>query len=464
MDAAHESGRRISRRDMLRLVAISGAGLVAAACTPATAQPTAAPTAGPLATATPPPAQPTTVTFWVDEGVPIRYTAWKELTEKFHAANPLITIDEVDLPLEEAQSKMVAGLETGVLPDAVYSIAEPTVFVEQGALLELTPFFNDWAEKDLIEPTYIEVQRKTMPDGGLYAIPMRVSLGVLYYRQKWFEEASLEAPKTNADMRHAAEILNDPAKGRAGYIFRGGAGNLGIAQGYGQLFSLLPLYNDDGTSNWADPGWLEGIQFWLDYFNDGLTQSTAPTDAFTEMTAIFQGDGGAMLEHNTGSMGGHLEKLGADNFRTTSPVLGPKGKRVHGEIAGVGGSIFKAAKDVDATWKWYSYTVSVEGAGYHSQRIGVPPANKGIYEEPWFKDHPFFPPIISGLFDGNTQWAASPPNPLLVSYLGDVAAPGLQNVILGEKDLTEWAQELSDMATSTMQEYMQEKGIERLNG
>jgi multiple sugar transport system substrate-binding protein len=489
--------KRSSRRDFLRTVAAATAGAVLAACqpktivvketvevqtevekviketvivegTPKVVKETVIVEGTPevvekVVTPTPVPAEPTTVEFWNMEGRPERQEIWQQLIEMFQAKYPHITIDMLNTSRQEGREKLLVGLETGVLPDCAFPADSADVLAEQGALLELTYLFNQWEEKDLIDPGLVASHRKQMPGGGLYSIPQRAIFGVLYYRNKWFEEAELDPVTTTDELRQAAEALTDKSQGRAGYILRGGAGNIGYAWHYGQTFSLLPLYNADGTSNMADPDFVAGVKFWTDLHLDGLAQDTAPTDSYRELLAVFHGDGGAILEHNTGSLVDHLAKLGEEEFRASYIPVGPKGKRLIAEMTGNGGYVFADAEDLDATWKWFSYGVSVEGGGFFSEKNGTPPANMGVREQSWFKDSPYWPALFEGVDDGNTLYWSNPPNPLFTPYLINVAMPGLQEVLLGEKDVQAWCAEVATEQTTTMQQYMTEKGIAALD-
>jgi len=481
------STKKISRRELLRGLGLAAMGSALAACAPQVVKETVIvekpvekivekpvekivketvvveKSVEKVITATPAPMEATKVWFWNMEGRPERQAIWEQLIEKFQAKYPYITIDMLNTSRKEGREKLLAGIATDVLPDCAFPAESAALFAEQGKLLELTYLFNQWGEKDLIDPGLIASHRKQMPGGGLYSIPQRAIFGVLYYRQKWFEEAGLSPIVNTDDMRHAAEVLTDKDKGRAGYILRGGAGNVGYAWHYGQTFSLKGLYNEDGSSNMADPDFVAGVKFWTDFYLDGFAQETAPTDSYRELLAVFQGDAGAILEHNTGSLVDHLAKLGPEEFRASYIPVGPKGKRLIAEQTGNGGYIFTSAEDLDATWKWYSYGVSVEGGGFFNEKNGTPPANLGCREEKWFKDSPYWPALFAGANDGNTLYWSNPPNPLVVPYIQNVAMPGLQAVLLGEEDVQTWCEEFAAESTSTMQEYMTAKSIDTLD-
>ena len=61
----------------------------------------------------------------------------------------------------------------------------------------------------------------TAADGKLNAIPTFVDYWILYYNKELFEQKGVAYPKTMDEIFTAAQKLNDPAKGIAGFVSRG---------------------------------------------------------------------------------------------------------------------------------------------------------------------------------------------------------------------------------------------------
>lgn len=107
-------------------------------------------------------------------------------------------------------------------------------------------------------------------DGDYYAVPLKQEIYVVFYNKDLFDAAGVAYPTTPwtwDDMIATAEKLTDPSKGIYGlYLDRYGApwGFLPARQ------DDVPLYKEDGTSNFDDPRFVTAINTILELDKKGI--------------------------------------------------------------------------------------------------------------------------------------------------------------------------------------------------
>jgi len=210
-----DNGKKISRRDFLKVTGMGASALAAssilAACTPpatatsapatvapapATAAPvaTAAATAAPVATAAPAAAElagELSVWSWADN------PNLRDTAALFQKLNPKVTFKFTTLSYQDTHQKLAVALAAGSgAPDCV-SLAgqEMQNFIDLGGLLdvtkELTPFAKDF-------PKY-KMDMVTDPKGNMFAFPWDAGPLSIYYRKTVFEKYNSPVPATWAD-------------------------------------------------------------------------------------------------------------------------------------------------------------------------------------------------------------------------------------------------------------------------
>jgi multiple sugar transport system substrate-binding protein len=144
-----------------------------------------------------------------------RVAAMEQLIEGFEAENPDITVKMTHFPYADYRTKVAAAIPAGEGPDVVQLFYG---------------WLNDYIAADLIQPLPVdtfapsEIDREFFPmvqamkkDGAYYALPTAVRSLALFYNQRLFDEAGIEAPPSNLD--ELVEVAQKLTK-------RDGAGNI----------------------------------------------------------------------------------------------------------------------------------------------------------------------------------------------------------------------------------------------
>lgn len=180
---------QLSRRDMLKLMGTTGAGLAVAACAPAASTgPETAAEAAPGSAAT-------DLTIWFHWGGETGNFA-QELIDSYNEeqgadAGINVTIDTV--PGDEFRQKMTAVRLAGTPPDVYHASIPIMELVENEVVAELPD-----EEQAYVRENYIEaaVERMTY-EGKVWGYPTEHQAPALIYRKSFFEEAGISEPPTD---------------------------------------------------------------------------------------------------------------------------------------------------------------------------------------------------------------------------------------------------------------------------
>jgi multiple sugar transport system substrate-binding protein len=210
---------RFSRRDFLRLTAVTATGTFIAACAPA-----ATPTEKP-AEATAEPQAP------VEEKVTIRWQDWSDwepnmdrLMDLFESKLPNITVEFEPLT-DDFEDKTLTMMIAGTAPDVMTGWGPVFMkWAEKGQLLDMQPYvdttytaeeisdFHPWQWAGMIHP---ETRIR-------FAMPYYVNLIMLLYDKEAFDEAGVAYPTADMDHDDYAAMLLEMNKEEEGKIVRWG--------------------------------------------------------------------------------------------------------------------------------------------------------------------------------------------------------------------------------------------------
>lgn len=197
------SKQRITRRELVRLTAVAGAGVIAA-CAPAAPKEAAkAPTkpSEPVASQTPgtqpAPAAESVTLHYAHWGPPDEAKANIDLAAAFEERNPGLKVEINHIPNVDFYPKILTLISAGTPPDVFYS-GEAMVFKwgATTAAKDLVPFI----ERDGIdESIWFEagVQQLKNPQGQLHGMPTYLGPFMAYYNKDIFDEVGVEYPITD---------------------------------------------------------------------------------------------------------------------------------------------------------------------------------------------------------------------------------------------------------------------------
>ncbi len=178
------------------------AGLVLAACAPATPTPAPqqtpteeeAPAAEP---ATQPPAEKVVVTWWHISTAEDHKALWQQFADEYMAAHPNVEIQITVLENEAFKSKMTTVMQSGDPPDIFQSWGGGVMieYAKAGLLQDITPYLDadGGAWRSTFSPGALGVYAY---QGRNYGVPWDMGMVGFWYNKALFAQAGIEAPPT----------------------------------------------------------------------------------------------------------------------------------------------------------------------------------------------------------------------------------------------------------------------------
>lgn len=139
-----------------------------------------------------------------------------------------ITIGSEMIPEQQQRQKAVIEFNSGKPSFDVIAISyhvQKRLFGKNKWLMDVRPLV---ADKAITDPSldYADFAKSgmtwaTQPDGRVDSLPFNIDPWMLYYNKEIFDAKNVPYPKSFAEIVDAANKLNDPAKGIAGFVGRG---------------------------------------------------------------------------------------------------------------------------------------------------------------------------------------------------------------------------------------------------
>jgi multiple sugar transport system substrate-binding protein len=377
--------KSLSRRQFLKLAAMTAAGGVLASCTPA-----AAPTTAPAATA----AQTAAPAAGAGGPISVLLASDKQwipdLIKKF-TADTGINVNPVIVDWNDLGTKFTVAAAAGA---ATYDVAEvdPSAhgaFMKAGWLEPLDTYLAP-IKDNLVNPNIFAY------DGKIYGMPWFIDAYFFYYNQEMLEKAGLSAPPTTWDeLRSQAQTVQQ--KGLAdfplAFQWKQIEGEFDVYLAFllnngGKLLDetlTKPLFNS--------PEGVAALQFLADLnLKDKLVNpgsfSMRPLEVMTEMS-----QGRSAFAILWGEVAGSL------NDASQSQVIGKiKSSLIPVAKAGnasytVDGSealgIPSTSKNKDAAWKFIQYFTSEAEEKNIVANLGALPVYKSLFSDPVMSSNPW---------------------------------------------------------------------------
>jgi ABC-type glycerol-3-phosphate transport system substrate-binding protein len=303
--AKKESGlsTKISRREMLRLTAMTGIGLVAAQCAVPTTQAPTAPQATEAPAAAAPPGEKVQLRLVVMDYDEKMKPDTQAMVDAFNQSQ-----DNIDATLDvyswgQGHDILVTQISGGQAPDVCNVSAQ--WMGEWVGIDEVMPL-DGLLSKDFLANFVPSGLNAFMLKGQLMGMPYFLDPRAMYYRKDLFEQDSLNAPTTWDDVVAAAQKLHNPPDMTGfGLTFSRKSDDLDywMYAWFGAVGADgdLSIWTEDGHSRLATPEAIQATQFLVDlaqkYKVTNADYTTAGRDE--DLQPLFYAGRLAMLE--TGS-------------------------------------------------------------------------------------------------------------------------------------------------------------------
>ncbi len=324
---------------------------------------------------------------------PARTELIKGLLKDFESEHPDIKVELISPPTEQADQKLQQMLQSGAGVD-VLEVRDLTVgpFSNNGWLYDMAADLKGWNGMDQLTD---QAQQFTVnAEGKSYFIPYGFYGLSLFYRTDLVKEAGFDGPPTTwEELVEQAAKIQDPAKNRYGYAFRGGPNSAG------QVMSILEAYNadnldesnaykvKDGSTIFTTPESQTALDKYIELFRTGSPESSVSW-GYPEMVQAFTNGSTAFLLQDPEVIATvNDSSLTAEQWNVAPNLLGPTGKAAWPmATAGWGVTSFsKHQKEAVELVKWLSGEPSTKFAKDNS----LVPILKAAGEDEFFKTGPW---------------------------------------------------------------------------
>jgi len=243
-----------------------------------------------------PQSEPVTITFLARA---VEAQQLQLLAEQFEQEHPDITIDIVAGPnaADNVENLYTTSFLLGDSPyDLVYSdVVWIPKFAAAGWLQDLSDRVDDDTLTEFLDADVAAGRYQ----GGLYRIPFRSDMGMLYYRTDLLDEIGVAPPETFADLIAASEAIQETTDVPYGYVWQG-------LQYEGLVTNFVEIMAGYGGF-WVNPDTLEvgldseaginAIKFLKQVIDQGITPAGVTNYLEEDSLRVFENGNAAFLRN-----------------------------------------------------------------------------------------------------------------------------------------------------------------------
>lgn len=338
-----------------------------------------------------------TVTVWHYFAEDNQVALMDKYKEMFEAEHEGATVENVFVPYDQLNSKVVnaAGSQTG--PDVVvFNGAEAAVLALGGGLKEID---EEWASFEEADQFPDSVQHTI--DGSLYAVQGYVNLLGLWCNLDKLSELGLEPPTTLDELESAMAAAQET--GLSGITLSGLPQSQGEWQAYPWLSSQGFTYENPDEQALTDgfamvAGWVE-----KGYLSKEATtwDQTVPFQEFLAGKSLFAANGNWQIA---------AAEADASFEYTVVPL--PVGETGQVYLGGEGQAIGAFSQNAELAWKYLTSTYySAEGQAAAVELVGSIPAREDASQDPAVTENELLVPFSQTVSEHGANYpsAAIPP-------------------------------------------------------
>ena len=387
---------------------------------------------------------------------PERTETLKGIVKTFEDANPGTKVEIISLPWNQAFEKFATMVSAGETPDVVeMPDTWLALYANNGALESLEPYLAKWEHTPGLTARALEMGRTVK--NTAYMLPYGFYLRAMFYNKTLLSEAGVaEPPKTLDEFRVAAEKVSK-LPGKSGYCLRGGPGGLnGWVMFSAAMAGDNTFFKEDGTSTFADEGWLKGVSYLVDLYKSGLAPKDSINWGFNEIVGGFYSGTCAFLDQDPDALISIAERMKPEDYGVAPMPKGPTGKAF--PTIGYGGwSMFANSEHKDLAWKLIATLDAPEGNIAWNKRIGALPIHTAAEKDPFYaRDQ--FKGWFEELADPNVVPTVMPMHLEEFAFFKDsLVVNTSQKALLGEITPEDLAKQWADYLTAAQQKFLAAK-------
>ncbi|SDX33436.1 sugar ABC transporter substrate-binding protein [Paenibacillus sp. CF384] len=326
---------------------------------------------------------------------PQRTVILKDQIAEFEAQNPMIHVELISPPFDQAdetiQTMLAAKQDLDVIEVRDVNIAD---YVSKQYIDPLDAYAANWKDFSTVAEIPLNVGSV---QGKLYFLANGLYERQLYYRKDWFDSQKLKPPATWQELYETAVKLTDRSKNRYGFSFRG-------AKGANSIFdTMVRTYNGDGmnvedgafrkdgTSAYSSPEAEEALSLYTLLYKNASPEESLYY-GFEEQVNAFTSGQTAMLLQDSDVIQTLQAKMPHGTWATAPMPAGPDGKALI-TVGAAGWGIPVQSLHKEEAWKLIAYLSSPKQNISMGKRYGLVPIHTTAAADPFFMTGPYQPLI-----------------------------------------------------------------------
>ena len=333
-------------------------------------------------------AGPVTLTFVETMTSPSRTAQIEDLIAKYEALNPMVKINLVSPPYEQADNKLTLMLNSNQELDIV-EVRDHTVkqFVNNKKLVDLTTYLAAWDEGDDLLP--LTVTAANTVDNTPYLLPQFFFVKGLFVRTDVLAKYGFTTlPKTIDELYSMSKAITGKDRNQYGFGFRGKGSSFKISDililSDVDNISVDNIYKtDDGRFAFSTPEARRAVAAYVDLYKHAV-----PADGvnwgFNEQVNAFISGSTPFLVQDPDTVGMVADALDPALYTVIPMPVGASGKTyLDYGFAGLG--IPTTSKHPDLAWDFISFMVNAENNADFCKVYGPLPVHTSTYaNDPYF--------------------------------------------------------------------------------
>lgn len=375
--------------------------------------------------------------------VTLSYAVWdgnqesvmEEIAAAFTAQHPQITIDVQLTPWADYWTKLQAAITGGAAPDVFWMNAPNfQLYASNGVIAPLgEQVAADGVDLSVYPQELVDLYHL---DGQPYGLPKDFDTIGVWYNMTLFDAAGVPYPSdgwTWDDFRTAAAQLTDPDAGVWGV-----AANLAPQEYHYNTVYQAGGYviSPDGTrSGYDDPATIEGLRFWTDLIEEGISPDLA---TMTETHPIQLFESGKIAMYWGGSW--NVAEFTGNEYTADKVNVAPlpAGKQRATIIHGLANVVSASTEHPEQAWELVKFLGSREAAEILG-RNGPIPAYLGT-QDAWVAAHP---ELDLQIFLDSLEYAVPYPISTNTAAWNEAELTVLSEAWAGDKPVVDAARELA---------------------
>lgn len=380
-----------------------------------------------------------TLTFVETMTSPTRTAQIKEMIARYESANPGIKINLISPPYEQADNKLTLMLNSNQELDIV-EVRDHTVkqFVNNGKLVDLTPYLDAWDETDDLLPLTMTAA-KTVNDTP-YLLPQFFFVKGLFVRTDVLGKYGItEMPKTMEELYEMAIMVTGKGPNQYGFGFRGKGSSFKISDpmilsDVSDISTENIYMTESGMFSFSTPAARKALADYVDLFKKAVP-SDGVNWGFNEQVNAFISGTTPFLIQDPDTVSMVADALDPSQYTVIPMPVGRSGK-VYLDYGFAGLGIPTTSKHKDAAWDFLSFMLNAENNAEFCKAYGPLPVHTSTFVNDQF--------FSSGVYKSWETEMSTPQTYVFVKYPLDSAKyPGwaqvqeqsMQALLLGQSSV-----------------------------